>query len=181
MRNKLLAWQIRCFAHARCNLGTCALSLAPLALEPAPHTRLFSWRRCTNSTVERERPSVRFSHRFVWNAGEQSVSSLAVQQPAGKASTQLLSGACRESIFPRSQPEMNAITQGLEVESQQSQASLFASGSEPASSLELFSQPVSLSCTSQQQHSQNDSSSSSSHHLALNGVCVCVCSVQWRQ
>ena len=56
---------------------------------------------------------------------------------------------------------------GGEAESQLSQASLFAS--EPASSLELFSEPAysSLSCPSQ--HSQNDVSS---HHLSshsLNG------------
>ena len=54
----------------------------------------------------------------------------------------------------------------MEAESQHSQASLFASGSEPASSMELFSEPAyssSLSCTSQ--HSQNDISS---HHLSTH-------------
>ena len=59
------------------------------------------------------------------------------------------------------------------AESQQSQASLFTSGSEPASSMELFSEPAyssSLSSTSQQQtqHSQNEAPSHFSANT-LNG------------
>ena len=60
---------------------------------------------------------------------------------------------------------------GVESESQQSQASLFTSGSEPASSMELFSEPAyssSLSCTSQQQQQQLSQNDTSSHHLSTH-------------
>lgn len=54
-------------------------------------------------------------------------------------------------------------------ESQHSQASLFNSGSELANSMELFSQPYSVSShSSVSQHSQNHSTA---HHTGIYGMC----------